>query len=145
MISLSKSFVLGVLVASVTWTISLLLYWNLTQGTDSGSSAAAAALHGFSQQSVADVTSHSAELIIRPVDNFVETVVNGPSKHLSRSKDLYLEKLRRLEKDKNRRKISQHLADEFRPQKVEILGMKHKIRKLVFNVNVIHNSQMNLD
>lgn len=115
---MSKSFVLGILVASVTWTISLLLYWNLTQGADdsAGSLAAAAVLHGFSQ------TSESA-LESRPVpdDNSIVSSDDG-KKHKDSNKDLYLEKLRRMKKEKNRRKISQHLADELRPRKVEILG-----------------------
>lgn len=129
MISMSKSFVLGVLVASVTWTISLLLYWNLTsQGADTNASpASAAVLHGFSQHTAS--SSNSAPLI-RPVGNFVDAsvAVDDHRNHKKHDKvhhdikDLYLEKWRRSEKDKKRRKISQHLVDELRPRNVEILG-----------------------
>lgn len=116
MISLSKSFVLGVLVASVTWTISLMLYWNLMQSTDSATSGSTA-LHGFHHETQPP-TKH--ELIIRPIDN---AVLDDHIKN-EVSKDLYLDKLRRLKKEKKRRKISQHLVDELRPKQVEILGNK---------------------
>lgn len=124
MISLSKSFVLGVLVASVTWTISLLLYYNLTQSDDRESVAASsAALHGFSQQQrITHAPNVRAELTIHPVDNVVEAAADQHKKYDGSSRDLYLEKLRRLKKEKSRRKISQHLVDELRPRPVEILG-----------------------
>lgn len=115
MISMSKSFVLGVLVASVTWTISLMLYWNLMQSTDTGSSASVA-LHGFNLQTQPPT---EQELIIRPID---QVLLDSHKKH-EVSNDLYLDKMRRLKKDKKRRKISQHLIDELRPKQMEILGI----------------------
>lgn len=126
---MGRSFVFGVIVASVTWAISLYLYWMLTTNPE---------VHNANQPQAQPLKSLVWKTSKQPEH---ETRNDGDDNHellstkrlkeddpykakvAASSKDRFREKMRRYKKEQQHRRISQQLADELRPHQVEINGM----------------------
>lgn len=124
---MSRSFVLGIVVASVTWSISLYLYWSLVQNADSGT-AAHASISGSDHEREINSDSLHQPLLAPPAavavghhgqSNAIDanSADDGDGKP-SASKDQFLDKMRRYKKQQKQRRISQHLRDELQPHAV---------------------------
>lgn len=126
--AMSRSFVLGIVVASVTWSISLYLYWSLVQNADSGAAAARATISGSDREREIHNDSRHRPLATPSSSAAAALVVgrHGPSNAIdansdgkpSAGKDLFLDKMRRYKKQQKQRRISQHLRDELQPHPV---------------------------
>lgn len=122
----SKSFLWGVIVASLTWSVSLYLYWSLNSGSGSVASVPTASM----LQGGQDAGEQSAA-VIGPVDqdtmNRKTHVQNGHQNNLvgleslgekagdGKSFSFFKEKLNRNRKEQAFRKISHKLLDELQP------------------------------
>ncbi|XP_001868085.2 polypeptide N-acetylgalactosaminyltransferase 35A [Culex quinquefasciatus] len=110
----SKSFLWGVIAASLTWSVSLYLYWNLMSDGTGAASSSPAALAASNEQRVA------AEPVEQVVpqhrhSNLIETdSLEGKSRN-EKSFSFFKEKYKRYQKEQEYRKISHKLFDELRP------------------------------
>lgn len=124
---------LGIVVASVTWSISLYLYWSLVKNAETGNAARAHAI-GFGDNETNDNKPSSTRghqpLAPPPPAGFHGAGSNSISgtnddrskfdgnKHVAKGKDQFLDKVRRYQKQQKQRRISQHLRDELQPHAV---------------------------
>lgn len=98
--ALNKSFLLGTGVASITWCISLYLYWVLVHNSDE------------------DV---GAPTMIPKQSYFPSNNINDLSPHIEKSidkansKQQYLDKAKRYKKEQKMKKISRKLINELQP------------------------------
>lgn len=100
--TLNKSFLCGTAVASITWFISLYLYWILVHNSDDAL---------------------DASTILPKRSNFPSNSVNDLSSHVEKSfdeeniesKKQYLDKVQRYKKEQKFKKISRKLIDELQP------------------------------
>lgn len=98
--TLNKSFLLGTAVASVTWCISLYLYWILVQNSDG------------------DI---DASTILPKHSSFQSNSANDLGQHVGKSlisensKHQYFDKVERYKKEKKLKKFSRKLIDELQP------------------------------
>lgn len=98
--ALNKSFLLGTAVASITWCISLYLYWILVHNTDD------------------DI---DASTMLPKHSYFPSNPINDLSPHIEKtfvkenSKSQYLDKVQRYRKEQKYKKISRKLIDELQP------------------------------
>ncbi|XP_055607292.1 polypeptide N-acetylgalactosaminyltransferase 35A-like [Uranotaenia lowii] len=115
----SKSFLWGVIAASMTWSVSLYLYWNLSNGSASGSTLASRAV-----PATATGTKNGAPVEQEPLsrkqslgrfENLVEIGPQDGAKSLGKSVDMLKEKYRRYQKEREYRKASHRLIDELQP------------------------------
>lgn len=103
--TLNKSFLLGTGVASITWCISLYLYWILVHNSEE------------------DL---DASTIIPKQSYFPSNNINDLSPHIEKSidkgnsKQQYLDKARRYKKEQKLKKISRKLINELQP--IEPIG-----------------------
>lgn len=123
----SKSFLWGVIAASLTWTVSLYLYWSLSSGSSSVASVPTASML---QRDQSD-GEQSAAAVVGPVDqdtmNRKAHVHNGHQSNLvglesfgekmgnGKSFSFFKEKYNRYQKEQAYRKISHKLMDELQP------------------------------
>lgn len=104
---MNRSFICGMIIASLTWSISLYLYWILLHNSD---------------------TEKLSVTIVAPVqskrlsnNNFIDS---NDGKHLANNQ-FYLDKVQRYKKEQKFRKISQKLIDELQPIKSINNGLLH--------------------
>lgn len=120
----SKSFVWGVIAASLTWSVSLYLYWSLSSsGSNSAIASIPTAGHGDRGKALA---------VIGPVEQTEDMekrtfIQNGHQNNLvalnpfegkienGKSYSLFKEKYNRYRKEQDFRKISHKLMDELQP------------------------------
>lgn len=135
---MGRSFVLGIAVASVTWAISLYLYWSLMQNLETGSTDSLHDHHRSVDQTVAHATDGAPYALIGNDLDRSNSVIddehignvrlkNGltgddDDKKQLASKANFLSKMRRYKKQQKQRRISQHLIDELKPHQVVIDG-----------------------
>ncbi|GAB0088572.1 Polypeptide N-acetylgalactosaminyltransferase [Sergentomyia squamirostris] len=106
--STKKSFLFGITVASLTWIISIYLYWKLTQNTDPVATPTASNLEVGKNQGVRG------------------NALSEESNHLFGGKirekdyDMFAQKLQMYKKEKKFRKISRKLIEEMRPINPEV-------------------------
>ncbi|XP_059620310.1 polypeptide N-acetylgalactosaminyltransferase 35A [Phlebotomus argentipes] len=100
--STKKSFLFGITVASLTWTISLYLYWKLTQNTDPILTTTPSSLGSKLQE-------HKVE------SNALEWSPKNSGKIKDKDYDMFAQKLQMYKKEKKFRKISRKLIEEMRP------------------------------
>lgn len=123
---MNRSFVFGIIFASITWTISLYLYWSLTEKSNqfvpnNGGGDAVVGTEKTRDQF------HAANL------NDISNSIKG-NKILDK-KSLFMDKIERYEKKKKFRKISQKLLQELQP--IPINGTGNSIR--IYNqTSVVH-------
>lgn len=98
--TLNKSFLYGTAVASITWCISLYLYWLLIRNSESD----------------------TVESTILPKQSYVvQHSINDLSQHAEKShlndqsKQQYLDKVQRYKKEQKFKKISRKLIEELQP------------------------------
>lgn len=122
----SKSFLWGVIAASLTWSVSLYLYWSLSSSSDSVASVSTASLLQGEQNA-----GEQSAAVVGPVDQDIMNrkthVLNGHQNNLvglesfgekpgnGKSFSFFKEKLNRNEKELSFRKISHKLLDELQP------------------------------
>lgn len=98
--TMGKSFIFGIVVASITWSISLYLYWTLLHNNDV-------------------VSKGEGSISVNSLDNDIRKNYDK-SKHSS--KNMYMDKVERYKKEKKYRKISRTLADELQPKVIDFSG-----------------------
>lgn len=114
--TMGKSFIFGIVVASVTWSISLYLYWTLVHNNDGVSVPE----HGdVSVISGVIQSKGDGSISLNHLDNDSRKY-HDKSKHSN--KKMYLDKVERYRKEKKYRKISQKLADELQPKVIDFSG-----------------------
>ncbi|XP_055637765.1 polypeptide N-acetylgalactosaminyltransferase 35A [Toxorhynchites rutilus septentrionalis] len=122
----SKSFLWGVIAASLTWSISLYLYWCLTNTSNAiGSEPTLAAMisgnhNSADQQPVAmfEGKSHPNKAVLAAHEhqpNLLEPQRLDKKLYNEKSYSFFHEKLDRYNKEKQYRKISHKLMDELKP------------------------------
>lgn len=99
--ALNKSFLYGTAVASVTWCISLYLYWILVHNTDSDISLSTI------------LPKQQLPNEIRLPNALSYNV--GKDLDKVKSKEQYLDKIQRYKKEQKFKKISRKLIDELQP------------------------------
>ncbi|XP_055716507.1 polypeptide N-acetylgalactosaminyltransferase 35A [Phlebotomus papatasi] len=105
--STKRSFLFGITVASLTWTISLYLYWKLTQNTEPP----------------VTVISPAADKLQQRKQEFNALDGNQRSsggKIQDKDYDFFAQKLQMYKKEKKFRKISRKLIEEMRPMVPEV-------------------------
>lgn len=98
---INKSFIVGVIIASFTWIISLYLYWSLIKSSNT-----------------VNFTSSAVDKSMLINDNNNQKYVyddNDKHKQKYNENDLFSDKMLRYKKEKKFRKISQKLIDQMRP------------------------------
>lgn len=107
--TLNKSFLLGTAVASVTWCISLYLYWILVHNAE-------------------DVI--DASTMLPKHSYFPSNAINDFNSHAEKrlanenSKQQYLDKVQRYKKEKKLKKFSRKLIEELQPMVPVVNGKK---------------------
>lgn len=96
--ALNKSFLLGTAVASITWCISLYLYWILVHNTDTDIDASTMVPRHSPYNSINDLSPHIEKSFGKDI-----------------SKQHYLDKVQRYKKEQKLKKISRKLIDELQP------------------------------
>lgn len=112
--TMGKSFVFGIVVASITWSISLYLYWTLVHNND----VISAPEHG-AVSVISDELKDDKSISRNSLDND-SLKYHDKSKHSN--KKMYLDKVEHYRKEKKYRKISQKLADELQPRVIDFSG-----------------------
>lgn len=108
--TMNKSFIFGIVAASITWSISLYLYWTLLHNVNSG------AADDHSSPSAAAVQKNPFQNNGAAANNLVNSIDGAPDGRKHSKDSLYLEKVQRYRKEKKFRKISQHLIDQLKPR-----------------------------
>lgn len=124
---MGRSFVFGICVASVTWGISLYLYWVLTGSTEVRYAVPSDAerMVDNSHKLLTHSNSENDLLYDNPQLISIKRLDDDTYKRKQASKDKFLDKMRRYKKEQKHRRISQHLVDELQPHQVEINGKRY--------------------
>lgn len=128
MSKMGKSFIFGIVVASITWSISLYLYWTLVHNNENISASEHGAAISEDMQSKSD-----GSISLNSLDNDSRKY-HEKSKHSN--KNLYLDKVERYRKEKKYRKIGQKLADELRPKVIDFSGKQWTIASANFIISI---------
>lgn len=114
--TMGKSFIFGIVVASITWSISLYLYWTLVHNND----VISASEHGgvFVSEEIQS-SKGEGSISLNSLNNDSKKY-HDKLKHSN--KNMYLDKVERYRKEKKYRKISQKLADELQPRVMDFSG-----------------------
>lgn len=98
--TLNKSFLCGTAVASITWCISLYLYWLLVHNSESD----------ISESTILPKQSHFASNSLNDLSGHVDKYLDK-----EQSKQQYLDKVQRYKKEQKFKKISRKLIEELQP------------------------------
>lgn len=113
--ALNKSFLLGTAVASITWCISLYLYWILVHNSDNIDASTMIPKHSyFPSHSINDLGSHVGKSFAKDANG------NG--------KQQYLDKVQRYKKEQKLKKFSRKLIDELQPAQSVVNGKNSKLK-----------------
>lgn len=102
---MNKSFLYGIIIASLTWSISFFLYWTLTQSDDYQKNSSSPP--GWSDSPLRNK--------INPSELENNLLEDGDGKMDEKSRYFIMDKESRYRKEKKFRKISHKLIDELRP------------------------------
>lgn len=103
---MNKSFLYGIIIASLTWSISFFLYWTLTQSDDYQKNSSSPP--GWSDSPLTNKINQ--ELILES-----NLLGDGDTKLDEKSRYFIMDKESRYRKEKKFRKISHKLIEEMRP------------------------------
>lgn len=102
---MNKSFLYGIIIASLTWSISFFLYWTLTQSDDYQKNSSSPP--GWSDSPLSNK--------ISPPELENNLLGDGDKKMDEKARYFIMDKESRYRKEKKFRKISHKLIDELRP------------------------------
>uniref|UniRef100_A0A182RI09 Polypeptide N-acetylgalactosaminyltransferase n=1 Tax=Anopheles funestus TaxID=62324 RepID=A0A182RI09_ANOFN len=115
----SKSFLWGVMAASLTWSISLYLYWNLSNTSTNGETVGGEFRLAKTPTSAAAIGEDSRQRIGKHQNSLFgasdERLRLKSSKQVEKSKSLFKEKYARFMHEKEKRRISHRLIDQLQP------------------------------
>lgn len=102
---MNRSFLYGIVIASLTWSISFFLYWTLTQSDDHQKNSSSPP--GWSDSPLIPLN--------HKLNSELESNLLGDGKMDEKSRYFIMDKESRYRKEKKFRKISHKLIDELRP------------------------------
>ncbi|XP_053679893.1 polypeptide N-acetylgalactosaminyltransferase 35A [Anopheles nili] len=111
----SKSFLWGVIAASLTWSISLYLYWNLINSPTNDTGGSRSVKIPSSANGVQSDLLHSALFHNSILDAQDEKQQYKNGKLMEKSKSLFKEKYARFVNEKEKRRISHRLIGQLQP------------------------------
>lgn len=121
---MNRSFLCGIIISSLTWGISLYLYWTLLNNSDPSATM--------------------VPIQSKPSSNSNNKLSDKSNKNYgySANTNLFMDKMQRYKKEQKFRKISQKLIDDLQPIKTANIGknqdfsakfyLKLKIKKNIF-------------
>ncbi|XP_040155703.1 polypeptide N-acetylgalactosaminyltransferase 35A [Anopheles arabiensis] len=120
----NRSFLWGVMAASLTWSISIYLYWNLSNTPTNGAGGSEQRLaKAPTSATAAEDTRH---LMLRNQNSLIgasdERLHKKSSKWAEKGKSLFKEKYARFMNEKEKRRISHRLIDELQPMLIQPNG-----------------------